>query len=500
MIERLRAAGGAVAAMARRYLGDPDREMKRDLSREDDETAEGSVVGIRNPWSSSLQSLSDITPQRMRSMLTALRSGGSSAEYLEGAELIEEAGGHYRSVLGTRKLGVINLDPVVMPADESELAAEIAGHVRRDIVEQEEWPTLLGSCLDAIGKGYSVTRVTWDTTNARRWRPLRYEWRDPRWFAYDDATGRELAMLTDDGITRVPLRPGIHLVHEPPLKQGLPVRAGLALPALWYHTVAHTDLIAWVAYVQTFGVPLRIGKYPRNASKKDVAILRRAIINMGRDMGAVMPESMLIEIISGVRPGGSTEHFDRLARMCNDELSKVVLGQTGTTDRVQGALGGQQEQQDVRRDIRSSDGIQTAVAINRLVRWYVSLNWGADAPRPRVRLPVPVPEDVKELAEALDKVVPLGLSVRKKDIYQRFRLSEPEEGDEVLEPREPEQPGAPAPALQRRLKGLIAGLAAAGDGRRRRRDRRDRREPGLGAAAAPPARRHQANHRRREIL
>ena len=94
---------------------------------------------------------------------------------------------------------------------------------------------------------------------------------------------------------------------------------------------------------------------------------------------------------------------------------------------------------------------------------YVNLNWGRQPAYPQLQLPAEPPEDVKELVDAVAKLVPVGLRVRVQDLYRRLRLTEPAEDDVVLEPglARPAPGNAQPPARLANLLRDYANAAAA---------------------------------------
>ena len=90
---------------------------------------------------------------------------------------------------------------------------------------------------------------------------------------------------------------------------------------------------------------------------------------------------------------------------------------------------------------------QLANTLNRdLIQPYVDLNFGPQARYPRLELRVPKPEDLKVLADSLEKLVPLGLKVSASVVRDKFGLPDPKEGDELLK-----SPGLPVSALNREI-------------------------------------------------
>lgn len=430
-----------------------------DLRRLRDEEATPQMMGVR-------QILSDhpsrgLTPERLAALLRDADDGGDTTAYLELAEDMEEKDLHYLAELGKRKRAVCQLSLTVESASDAAADVRLADEIR-ELIQDDTIEEVLFDILDAIGKGYSVTEILWDTS-ARQWSPQRLVWRDPRWFAVrrDDGQTLELRELTG---TR-PLAPYKYIRHVVRAKSGLPLRGGLARAAAWSWLFKNYAVRDWVVFAEVFGQPMRLGKYHAGATDEDRRTLLRAVANLGSDAAAVIPESMAIEFPEVSRES-SSDLYERLCGYLDRQVSKAVLGQTLTADvgpSGSRALG--DVHNEVRRDIMRADAKQLEATLNRdLVRPYIDLNHG---PRPRGQYPVlriglPDLLGPMELAGALEKLVPLGIRVGVSVVRDRIGLPEPAPGEAVLVPAAPSTPPAlPTVAAQAQRVGCpVHGLLA----------------------------------------
>ena len=388
----------------------------------------------------------EIDPAALAVIVRDVRDGDLDA-YLVLAEIMEERDPVYRSVIGTRKLAVQGLTPRVDPAGDDAQSIEIAEAVERDIVRRPIFRQMLFDVLDGIAKGYAGVEIAWDTEGVP-WKPRAYRYVDPRWLKYAAEDDRPL--LRVDTTTTRPLARWEWIVHAPPLKAGRPFRAGLALPAAYYYLLKTFDVASWMAFVEVYGYPLRIGKYPPDATKAERKVLAQAVMNLGRDVGAVIPMDMLVEIMS-MPPGSNISHYKDLAEWSDRQMEILVLGQSATTEGNEGQLGNAEEQDRVRRDITAADAQHVEVTVDRdLIESYVDINHGVPAAGyPRFRLPVPDPEDLEVLVDSVVKLVPQGFRVATADLYGRLRLTRPEDDDEILiAPAAAAAPGGTSTELQ----------------------------------------------------
>jgi phage gp29-like protein len=333
---------------------------------------------------------------------------------------------------------VEGLELFVQSAGDSAAEQEIAAAAEEDILNHPDIMDLRKNALDALGKGFSVNEIIWDTSGPR-WKPKNFLFRDPRWFAYDKDSG-DLRLREPLGNGLVPLEPFRFVVHEPNLLAGMQITSGLSFTALFYWLVKNYDITSWAAFADRFGYPVRLGKYGKKATKEDISTLKRAVAAIGSDVGAVIPDSMLIEIVESTTTGTNAQVYRELAEWVDKELSKLVLGQTASAEGTPGALGGQPGQEEVRQDICRADALQFDQTVNRdLVIPYVDFNFGKQAAYPKIKTKVVESKNVQMIVDSVSKLVPLGLGVKKTEMLSLLGLSAPSEDDEVLE-----QPAAPA--------------------------------------------------------
>jgi phage gp29-like protein len=406
----------------------------------------------RHPWG-DFSILHSLTPERLAIILNDVKRGECPAEYLELAQDIELKDLHYRSVLSTRKDAVTGLEIKIIPASDDKRGAELADFIERDIVKnpKAKLRVLIRDMLDALAKGFSACEIIWDTSGAQ-WKPAAYKYRDPRWFQYDKETGTQLMLRAPYDNELEPLKPYHFVIHEPHLISGNQITAGLALPALYFWMLKSYDVTSWAAFVDRYGYPIRIGKYGKKFTEADKLTLKRAVANIGQDFGAIIPESAILEIIESKHASEQSNVYKNMADWVDAQFSKLVLGQTMTTD--DGAsLAQSKTHEEVRQDIADSDVMQVIDTINAaLVVPYIDLNFGRQDEYPKIDLFKPDEKNIEQIIMAVEKLGPQGLTVKADELRSLIGLSNPEEGDEVIGGRAAAAPGRddeppPEPAM-----------------------------------------------------
>lgn len=370
---------------------------------------------------------SGLTPQ---SLAVILRSSieGSPKRYLELAEDMEERFIQYSSVLSTRKRAVRRLDITVKAAGNH--AADLAeAELVRDVVGSAAFRSVLIHMLDAIGKSFSAVEMIWDTRN-KPWKPVKFKHRDPRFFEFDPVDVEHLMLLSDHG--REELWPNNWIVHRAKAKSGLTIRGGLARPAAWLYLFQAFNIKDWAIFAEAYGQPLRVGKFNPGASDTDKAVLLEAVHNIGADYAAIIPQAMAIDFVNA-EITGSTDLYERRADWIDRQCSKLVLGQTGTTDSQSGSGYAQAKvHDDVREDIVDSDAEELAATLNeQLVPALIDFNFARSRKAyPEIVIGRPEEEDVDNMVKVAKA---FGLRIKKGEAYSLSGFSIPEETDEVID-------------------------------------------------------------------
>lgn len=155
--------------------------------------------------------------------------------------------------------------------------------------------------------------------------------------------------------------------------------------------------------------------------------------NIAGDCAAIIPETMLIEFQEAKTVGASTNLYKERADWLDQQISKLVLGQTATTDSVTGGLGSGKEHRQVQEDIERADAKTLSAIINaQLIVPWIMLEFGPQKAYPRLKIGRAEEADVKLTVESVRSLVPLGLKVGQKQMREVIGLGAPADDDELL--------------------------------------------------------------------
>jgi phage gp29-like protein len=336
-----------------------------------------------------------------------------------------------QGVLETRKLAVTGVDRKVLPG----LADDDRAIAAADLVEAQianiDFDDALSALLDGVPKGISVLEIIWEgsTVVALNEVPQRMLRWDEGVLMVATGTGRS----TD----YKPLDANKYVVFHARSKPGPKEKAGLlrSLSILW--VAKHWALRDWASFVEVFGMPMRLGIYPKGTTDEQKAVLYEALQDLGADTAAIIPEAMRIEFPRAQNTGavGSETPMEQLISYSDVSYAIRVLGQNLTTQSESGSgtlAGGAHE--NVRSDYKKSDAKKSAAALKRdLFRPIVGFNLGWDYPTPNLWFDVEDAQDDEARMKVYTEGAKIpGMTFSKAQIREEFALREPlDEDDEV---------------------------------------------------------------------
>lgn len=370
-----------------------------------------------------------LTPQRLATILKQADTGDIYSQ-MELFEEMEEKDTHLFAQLQTRKLAVSGLEWEIQPFSEDETDIQTAEFVKRQLEAFDNFDEIIIDMLDAIGKGISFLEIYWGQ-EAEATVIKNIEWVHPKKFFWDSVTD-VIKVRTLEHPEGIELGENKFVIHKYKAKSGHPSRAGILRIVSWMYLFKNYDLKDWVSFCEVFGMPLRLGKYDVSASEDDKAALMKAIIELGTDAAGMIPNGTTIDFIEANKTS-SVDIFEKLARFCDEQISKAVVGQTLTADSGGGSYAQGKTHNDVRHDLTVADCKALAATIRRdIIRPLVLFNYGQDRRIPIIKFNSEEADDLKELKEVYIGLAEAGLKIPTSHIYKKFAIPKPEAGEEVL--------------------------------------------------------------------
>ena len=305
----------------------------------------------------------NLTPARLNTILEAAENGDLIAQH-ELFRDMEERDGHVFAELSKRKRAVIKLSwDVLPPRNPSKEEEQATAYVKELLLDMPDLEDLFFDALDGVAHGFSAIELEWNRVG-KDWTIINAQHRPQTWFQLDRAQHTTLN-LRDGTLDGAALRPFGWLLHIHKAASGYTSRSGLGRVLVWPYLFKHFSVGDLAEFLDIYGLPLRIGKYPSNASDTEKATLWRAVAGIGHNAAGVIPASMAIEFEEAAK--GSEKPFETMIKWCETTQSKAILGSTltSTTDATGLGSGVAEIHNEVRLDIRDSDARQIAGTLTR---------------------------------------------------------------------------------------------------------------------------------------
>lgn len=272
--------------------------------------------------------------------------------------------------------------------------------------------------LDAILKGFSVGEVMWEIDGAEI-RPKKVIMRDQRRFRFD--VEYQIHLLTySNMLVGEDLPPRKFVTHSYGAKDGSPYGLGLGTRLFWCVFFKRQDIGFWLGFLDKFGSPTTVGKYPPNATPELKQKLLDALEAIAQETGIIIPEGMMVELLEAER-AGSNDGYEKLARYMDEQIAEAVLGETLTTNIGDvGSKAAGSVHNDVRLELTQADAELLAASLNEsLVKWIVDLNMPGTA-YPKLSWAVQQPDDLGARADRDAKIYQLGFKPTLKYITETY--------------------------------------------------------------------------------
>lgn len=346
---------------------------------------------------------------------------------------------HAGSVLQTRYLAVVGKEWTILPGLNglqqgrkiaTDQDQEIADFVA-EVLEACNFDQARHELLQALLYGFYCLEVMWKI-DAGAVAVDRFFGKHPRRFIFSPE--RELRLLTLSNMIEGEILPPRKFIQFTCGDSDNPYGKGLGQKLWWPVWFKKNGIKFWLIFLDKFGGPTAVGKYPPGTGDADQQKLLDAINLIHTETGVTIPENMAIDLLEAARAGQVS--YQDMCEYMDKAMSKAVLGQTATTEGTPGKLGNEQTQGEVRQDIIEADADLLDTCLNNsIVRWIVDFNFPGIMDYPKIETFAGAKPDLQERS-AIDKtlVVDIGLPVGIKYFYETYGIPEPEEGEELVSP------------------------------------------------------------------
>lgn len=381
--------------------------------------------------------LGGLTPARLARILQEADQGSLIDQHRLFSDM-EERDGHIQAEMFKRKNAVASLSWSIEPPNNASAAEKADAQWLQEMLTDAVDPLedVILAAMDAVGHGFSAIELEWRKEDGEllpAFHPRPQEW-------FQSNTKRTALHLQDGTVEGAALNPFGWIMHtHGKAKTGYQSRMGLYRTLVWPFIYKAYAIGDFAEFLETYGLPIIIGKYMAGATDEEKRSLMRAVTALGHDARAIMPEGMALEVQKITSGAGQAAHLDMIAWADKSE-SKSILGQTLSADSGGKGQGGSfalgKVHNEVRHDIRAADARQISGTFTRDLVYPM---WALNRPGikglkrcPRFKLDVSEPEDIAAYAENLPKLAKSGLRIAVDWAHSKLNIPVAKDGEAIL--------------------------------------------------------------------
>jgi len=345
---------------------------------------------------------------------------------------------HAGSVLQDRSLALVGKDWEIIPGKSARSAGRPAATTAeerqadfvREVLEDCNFDQARQELLKAILYGFYVAEIIWKYADGAI-TVDKLIGKHPRRFSF--TVDRAVRLLTPQNMIEgeeVPDRKFIVFTYG---DSDNPYGKGLGQKLWWPVWFKKNGIKFWLTFLEKFGMPTALGKYPPGTDPTQQQALLDAIDAIQNETGIKIPDTMAIDLLEASRRGDAG--YEKLCDYMDRQVSKAVVGQTATTEGTPGKLGSETERGQVRQDILEADADLLDACLNgTLIKWLVDYNFPGVTDYPRLKTHAERKPDLDQRSQIDERVVSkIGVPVGKKYFYETYGIPEPAEDEEVVE-------------------------------------------------------------------
>lgn len=391
------------------------------------------VAALANTYITS--AIDGLTPARAARILRDADNGDITAQQ-QLFDDMEDRDSHLQGEMGKRAGALLGLDWSIEPPRNANAAEKSAAAWVSEVLQDyvDDWEDLLLAMMAGVGRGFAPIEIEW-RLEGKEQLPS-FQPKPQTWFRLSQDR-RELR-LKDNSANGAALWQFGWIMHtHGKARTGYLGRLGILRALVWPFIYRAYSVGDFAEFLETYGLPIIVGKYFSGATDAEKSSLMRAVTALGHDARAIMPVDMELEI-NTVTGGAGGSHHLAMVEWAEKAISKAILGATLTSGAdgksSTNALG--KIHNEVRMDILRSDARQIAGTLTRdLIYPLIALNKGGiDGLRrcPRLVFDTGEAEDIKLFSEALPPLVELEMEIPVDWAHTKLRIPRPKDGEAVL--------------------------------------------------------------------
>lgn len=364
--------------------------------------------------------------------------------------LIEQHDTHVFAEMAKRRRAVTGLGWKLTPKDDA-TQSEIDRTAELDDILRKV-PGFEGmqyDLTDGIGKGLACHEIDWQTGST--WYPKGFLWVPQTEFQIDNKTG-ELKYVKNGQPES--LREGGWVIHQHRALSGYIEQAALFRVIGWAYAYKSFNTLDMQKFLEKYGLPLRLGKYPAGIDPKQRDQLLKAVRNIGNDGAGVVPSTMEIEFVQATKTGTVDDFLSAIAYW-EKKQSTAILGGMLTSHAdgktATNTLGVVPYKEELRKillhDVTQIDPTTDSQVVRRIA--LINGMFPPDRVPTFTHLTEETPDQAK-MVDVLDKAASMGMEIDVDYAHKIMQIPRAKEGAELLKASgKTPAPAAPDAALTR---------------------------------------------------
>lgn len=352
-----------------------------------------------------------------------------------------------RSILDSAKINVVEMDWAIYPhkgKNEKKPTARnqaIADFVEDQLLKIEYLPQHMFALMGALGMGFAVTEIVWGMDGESVFIKELLN-RTPRRFQFN-AVDRKLRVRTiEQPYYGDELPAKKFIVHRCSAQWSDPFGDALDQSLYWMWLFKKTVIKFWMQHLQVGASSIPIVKHPANANaelKGEALDIAKMIRNGAYGRLPANFELLWAEAKNAIQ---NAEAYNGFVRMCDDQMSECVNGQTltGAASSSEGkgtqALGKEHRKTQNARDVYRAKGLSSTLT-NQLIKWIVDFNFANVEGYPVYRPDLEEPDDLVSEATIVKTISDAGYNFDESELSEKFSYTITKKEPLKLNPNNP---------------------------------------------------------------
>lgn len=373
-----------------------------------------------------------LTPAKLHQILEAAEQGDLRAQHELFLDM-EEKDAQISADLDKRILAAAELEWQIIPPENPTPLEQACADFCVEVFNSLQVEDLISDLGQGIGHGWVNLELPWHQQDGK-WHIEQPIARPHSWFQLNKLTYDELR-LRDNSAEGAELWQLGWVQHRHKAKSGYISRSGLHRVLVWPYMFQHYAIGDLAELLDIYGIPARLGRYPRNASDNEKSTLLRAVTSLGHSAAGIIPKGMSIEFLSAA--DGKSDMFQAMLNWCERAKAKAILGGTLASGTGEGtntnALGNVHE-----RGLKSlvrSDVRQYASSIRQyILQPLAMLNFGISNMNrvPTFYLDTSEPEDLVAFSQSVPALVNQGMKIPLWWAHEKTGIPQAAEDEDIL--------------------------------------------------------------------